>query len=122
MADEEPHSLSLRRFSNQVAAAMAVVFAVAGFLANPNLPDHFLIVAMMAGLVWGTLRCVGFGERQWQNTVIIFFILLGQQLLFPIELARPSASWLAFLAFFSVAFLLVLFVVWLKERDEWRAR
>ena len=117
---DEPHSLSLRRFSNQVVAAVCVVFAVAGIMANPGLPDNFLLAAMMVGLVWGTLRCLGFGDRQWQNSVIIVLIMLGQQLFFPVNLARPLASWLSFIAFFSIAFLCVFFVVWLKERDDRR--
>lgn len=120
MSEHEPHPLSLRRFSNQVVAAFAVVFAIAGLMMNPDLPDHFLLVAMMAGLVWGTLRCMGFGERQWQNTVIIFLILLGQQIIFPLNAARPVVSWLAVMSFFSIALLSVFLVVWLKERDDRR--
>lgn len=117
---DEPHPLSLRRFSNQAVAVVAVVLTVAGLMANPGLPDNFLLAAMMVGLVWGSLRCLGFGDRKWQNSVIIFMIMLGQQLVYPVNLARPVASWLSFIAFFSIAFLCVLFVVWLKERDDRR--
>lgn len=117
MIPEEPNSLSLRRYSNQIVAALCVVFAVAGFLTNPDLP---LLAAMMVGLVWGSLRCLGFGQRQWQNTVIIVLIMLGYQSFHPIKASSPLGSWLALMAFFAIALLSVFFVVWLKERDDRR--
>ncbi|MCC6415675.1 MAG: hypothetical protein IT582_07180 [Opitutaceae bacterium] len=117
---DEPHPLSLRRISNQIVAAVAVVFAGAGIVANPGLPEHYLLSAMMVGLVWGGLRCMGFGDRQWQNTVIILLIMLGHQAFCPLNLARPVASWLSLMAFFAIALLGVFFVVWLKERDDRR--
>lgn len=116
---DEPHSLSLRRFSNQVVAAMCVVFAVAGIMAN-RVTDKFLLSALIVGLVWGTLRCLGFGDRQWQNSVIIVLIMLGQQLFFPINMEHALASWLSVMAFFAISLLGVFFVVWLKERDDRR--
>lgn len=100
---------------------MCVVFAVAGMMAN-QVPDNFLLSALIVGLVWGTLRCLGFGNRPWQNSVIIMLIMLGHQLFFPINMEHALASWLLVMAFYAIALLGVFLVVWLKERDERRGR
>ena len=113
-------SLSLRRLSNKVAAMVAIaLFAVGFVIATP--PDEYLYVAVFTGIAWGTLRCLGFGAKKWQNGVIILSVVLLQNMLrerYLPKLVGVGERMLLFFQFFGLVLILVMLVVWMKEREE----
>jgi hypothetical protein len=116
----EHDSLSLQKLSNKVVAMVAIALVVVGFVfATP--PDEYLYVAVFAGMVWGTLRCLGFGAKKWQNAVIILSVVFLQNMLrerYLPKLVGFNERMLSFFQFFGLILLFAMFVVWMKEREE----
>lgn len=120
-----PNSLSLRKRSNKSAAVFSLIVVILGiWKIGDQVSDAFLFGASIYGVVWGTLRCLGFGESKWQNGVMILLLMLFYQGFFRLgtasSLGNFGQEWLSIMTFFSIAMLWVFFVVWLKEHEERR--
>jgi|GEM_PF-3951745 len=120
-----PTSLSLSKLPNKFAAAFSLVVVVLGiWIIGDQLSDGFLFGASICGVVWGTLRCLGFGVRKWEQGVIILLLMFIYSWFFRIGTSSSLGSfgreWLSIMTFYSIAMLWVFFVVALKESEESR--
>ena len=99
---------------------VAIAFIAVGFVITTP-PDEYFYVAVFMGLAWGTLRCLGFGAKRWQNVVTIFSLVLLQSALrarYLPKLVDFGERMFIFCQFFGLVLILAMLVVWMKEREE----